>query len=1646
MYKICLMQLWLLGSNIVYSVSSGADFTIGNTGILSFKVAPDYEVVGQREYNVVVTVSSGSSVGNATIRVLVEDLNDNSPTGLNVLDGDGMEVGSIVVDEGDISVLGTLMGVDVDTVGMLTYTIADARFSIEEVSVLSDTHQILRATDSLDFEGSEVTNGTTILQVTVSDGVNDGFVKSLTITVRDEDDEAPENLRLVDNGGVAIVNPVGEENGVNVVGTLTADDADTTAGNLVYSTGDSRFMVDGRVLKTRASLDYEDDTKVVGGETTVLLTVEDGGDNSAVISLVVTVTDRDDEAPENLRLVDSGGVGLINPVGDEAGDGVIGTLMAMDVDTADGDLVYSVGDGRFSVDGNVLRTDESLDFESLTGRLHGTAIVEVVVTVSDGDSPPNSLIESFMITINDVNESPVVDRVLTIQTILSENRGGSVDGVIARLFASDPEGDGLSYSVDNDNFVVNNIGELSSKVGGLDYESLSGSGVGGTAIVEVKVTVSDGNVNTDDISESFMVTINDVDESPVLESTEIVKISLEENAEGFGGSSISLVTFSVRDPEGATIEYSVGHSDFLMGVSGGEGELQARSGVLDYESIANRGGGMGIVEVVVTISDGNNEIMESVFVTVNDVNEKPVIESSTTPRLFLSENVDVPIVTISASDPEVQSIIYRVSGSDFRISNDGILRTKVGGLDYESLSNSGFGGTAIVEVVVTISDGHTPNDIMESFMVTIDDDDELPVLNSTTTPQVVFDEGRDGVISTLRASDPEGLPISYSVNNDRVEINDDGVLSVKLNGFDYESMSGRSGGTATVEVVVTISAGGDTITQSFMLTINDVVNENALPSFNTISHLTIAENAVSGGTALGTVTATDADGDTVSYIVDDERFSVDAGNGKLYLVEEQNYEELGSDKYLTVTVTAVDGRGGSARQEVRVSITDAEDAPMLFTDFVIPENEARTITLAFDDDTDVSHGSLLYNDRTALGGYSAPRLSGGKILLDVPAFDYENPINGNKDNVYLATLEYRFVGQEYDAESPFRITITDVEDTETIAGLGFNRGDLSSWHDASVSESLVDSDGYVIRARNTPVYRWLDLSGNDNHLEQSDPYKRAFYDDGSLVYVLGGGSHYDYNTAVQATSSTPLTTFSVLKIKEIPETSDANFLFGSNDKHGYHGGRNGKIFNHHSRIAELQVDGRASDLSEGTNDEWKLNRRQIIYTRSEKDAEVKISTLSQDRSNTDRSIRGEVNEVIVIKRELTDAQEVVINNHLAAKWGVGTGNADFYAGDTRGGYKYDVTGLVKLADSEVVRTREMGGLRLVNKGMVSDEGDKFFVGHNGEADLNSRVWYADSTASGGKVKLEFSVDELGLTEGAVYLLYYHDFSDLNFNLRNNEQLVARRGEYLSFEIGTGDKLFRLAASGENLQPILTIKEFSLEENSTSVGILKVFDFWNPSGANYTLGGSDASYFSLSGDLTNQRNLSFNSAPDYENARDVDGNNVYELVVTVDDGQGESNSVSSASVQVRVKDVGEHTIHRAGSEIPVYVAERGKTNVFKISNANMNANLGVIEGIDFERGDKIDVSSINLNDQVLTTSNYFANFNGTSQDIVASSNDPSASGHRDIARGVGSYAIDNGDYILYMNNDDDDNIEIIIGLPGITEDDWDSSSASDYFIF
>ena len=136
--------------------------------------------------------------------------------------------------------------------------------------------------------------------------------------------------------------------------------------------------------------------------------------------------------------------------------------------------------------------------------------------------------------------------------------------------------------------------------------------------------------------------------------------------------------------------------------------------------------------------------------------------------------------------------------------------------------------------------------------------------------------------------------------------------------------------TVTIEATTT-----STLTlspSSLTVTITDNDEPNAVPVFSP-SSLTrsVAENTAAGTAVGGPVTATDGDGDSLTYSLDGTAdaasFSVDSGTGQVSTVSGVTYDHEAAKNTYSVTVTADDDNGGAATATVTINITDENEPP-----------------------------------------------------------------------------------------------------------------------------------------------------------------------------------------------------------------------------------------------------------------------------------------------------------------------------------------------------------------------------------------------------------------------------------------------------------------------------------------------------------------------------------------------------------------------------------------------------------------------------------------------------------------------------------------------------------------------------------------------
>ncbi|MDA9175531.1 cadherin repeat domain-containing protein, partial [Alphaproteobacteria bacterium] len=250
---------------------------------------------------------------------------------------------------------------------------------------------------------------------------------------------------------------------------------------------------------------------------------------------------------------------------------------------------------------------------------------------------------------------------------------------------------------------------------------------------------------------------------------------------------------------------------------------------------------------------------------------------------------------------------------------------------------------------------------------------------------------------------------------------------------------------------------------------------NNAPSFSSGTTATFAEN---GTGTVYTATATDADGDTLSYSIaggaDAARFSINSTSGALSFNSSPDFEapnDSDANNAYVVNLQASDGQGGSDTQTVTVSVTDAVDAAaslVLTTDI---DSFSPTATASSDQTTD-------FDDSVSgtVGGVNATLQTtdfiDGSLGDDSAAFNLEGHFTGfsgagGMSGVEVVTLSNsNSFDRDFDATGVVGVTSWVLNGTDGSISLE----DLADTS-ASVSVNDLPSGDFALD--------WADVSGSE---------------------------------------------------------------------------------------------------------------------------------------------------------------------------------------------------------------------------------------------------------------------------------------------------------------------------------------------------------------------------------------------------------------------------------------------------------------------------------------------------------------------------------------------------------------------------------------
>lgn len=204
----------------------------------------------------------------------------------------------------------------------------------------------------------------------------------------------------------------------------------------------------------------------------------------------------------------------------------------------------------------------------------------------------------------------------------------------------------------------------------------------------------------------------------------------------------------------------------------------------------------------------------------------------------------------------------------------------------------------------------------------------------------------------------------------------------------------------------------------------------------------VAENT----TAVTTVTASDSDGDSLSFSIvggtDQDRFDIDNASGELTFKIAPNFENptsaSGDNNYL-VFVQANDGQGGSDTQALLVTVTNVNEPPAISSDgggdsatIDVVENTTSATTVAAND-VDGDTVTFSISGGADATHFDIDPISGALSFIAAP--DFENPNDADGNNEYIVAVQASDGGGGTDSQA-ITVRVTNANEAPVITSNG----------------------------------------------------------------------------------------------------------------------------------------------------------------------------------------------------------------------------------------------------------------------------------------------------------------------------------------------------------------------------------------------------------------------------------------------------------------------------------------------------------------------------------------------------------------------------------------------------------------------------------
>ena len=966
------------GETLTWSITGGVDqalFSIDpSDGFLSFIGAPDFETPlddgGDNFYDVEVSLTDGDETVTSDVTVEVRNLQETPIISINNVSANEGNAGlttltfTIALSEisaSDVTFNAVLTNVDTDA----------ADFAPGQIGVLQPLQIAagnLTTTFDVNVQGDTLAETSETFNVTLQDivGAIEGDVIGLGVIVNDDGGNNPP----VANDDVATT-----DEDTPVDGNVLANDNDPNPGDVLTArvlTGVSDGTLDFN--ETTGAFTYTPDANFNGSDS---FTYEADDGNGGTSTATVTIT---------INPVNDAPVALDDTATTDEDVAVTVDVLANDSDV-DGpsltiDSIDSVVGGTANIVGGQIEFTPTANF-------NGTARVNY--TATDGTLTDQA---ELVITVNPVNDAPLV---VPVSGTFSEDDSPIDVNLLAG--ASDIEGDDLdtaNVGVTSDQgrtvlFTVNNeTGVISITPG--QFEDLAA-----TDSEELTVTydVTDGDLSTPNTA---TITINGENDAPV---------GVDDTAQTDEDTVVTIdAVANDTDVDGDTLSI-----DSIDSVTGGTANIVG--GQIEFTPTANFN---GTAFVTYTVTDGTATDQAQVEITVNPVNDAPIVGAVAQTFSEDANPIDVDLLAgssdIEGDDLDTANVMVTSDQGRtvlFTVNNEtGVISITPG--QFEDL-----GATDTEELTVTydITDGDlsTPN----TATITINGENDNPV----AVDDMATTDANTAVLVDVLSNDTDVDGDVLSI--DTIDNVTGGSAIISGGQIQFTPTNGFSG-VAEVDYTVTDGNGGTSSATAF-IDVGEIPNrapvadddavetdEDTPISFNLLDN-----DSDPDGDPIELNEVRDADGSIIAFDVETDLVNggtvVISRDGTVLFDPAGDYEALGfnpqpeppADSFqLTYNVIEnTDDALVSSDALATISIRGVNDAPVLDPagPFSIVENTTAIGTLTA---SDIDSANLTFSISGGADGAQFDITNGGELsFLSAPDFEAPADLGGTPgDNMY----------------------------------------------------------------------------------------------------------------------------------------------------------------------------------------------------------------------------------------------------------------------------------------------------------------------------------------------------------------------------------------------------------------------------------------------------------------------------------------------------------------------------------------------------------------------------------------------------------------------------------------------------------------------